>query len=118
PAIDRAQEVLQGRERFVEVPLVEPGRLTHRTDGRRPIANGSEQLDPDGDDPLAPGALPRLAAGPGVGASSTQHTVILTTPGGDCKLVRLRTRKYGNVLHPFSSRRSGPLRSRPALRRP
>src|SRR5699024_7705712 len=108
PLIDLAEEVLQGGERFVEIALVQPGRLTDGSDGSRPIAVGSEQFDPGGDDPLAPGVLPRLAAGPGVGASSTYHTVILTTLGSDCKLVRLRTRKYGNGLHHFSSRRTGP----------
>src|SRR5699024_3378389 len=44
--------------------------------------------------------------------------LILTTLGGDCKLVRLRTRKYGNGLHHFSSRRTGPFRRLRAQRRP
>src|SRR5699024_500873 len=85
PLIDLAEEVLQGGARLVEIALVRPGRLTDVSDSCRALADGSDPLDPGGDGPLAPGALPRLAAGPGVGASSTYHAVILTSLGGDCK---------------------------------
>src|SRR5699024_1878815 len=76
PLIDLAEGVLQGGERIVEIALVQPSRLTHGSDSSRPIAVGSEQLEPGGDDPLAPCVLPRLAASTGVAAFSTYHTVI------------------------------------------